>query len=286
MKYRIVQYLQPWEIDDFERQVHIMLLSSYLIDPADTVIWDVTLNISDTIINWNESNISKQYILDKFKYLNSLINQYYIAEFDTDEFIRGCTDKRRSCQNKDCDFIIWLDSDVYFSKITLPYLINASKLINDPYYMISPQIIKYWDSSWDVIVNECYLNEPFNQRDTFDLYSIENIVQENSISINLNTNDIKFGGGWFNLFKRDIFDQIPLVKELGSYASDDTYIMICSKKIDMKQYLLRGIIVSEIGARYLNGKDYLKSNFKVKLKDRDRISDAEFNKLVINFYNK
>jgi hypothetical protein len=286
MRYRIVQYLQPWEIDDFERQVHTMLLSSFLIDTDDEIIWDVTLNVSDTVINWQKSTITKQYIVDKFKYLANLVRQYYIAQFDIDETIQGCTDKRRSCQDKCSDFIIWLDSDVYFSKITLPYLINASKLIDDPYFMISPQIIKYWDSSWDVIVNERYLNQPFNHRDTFDLYSIETEVQQNNIFVKLNEHGIKFGGGWFNLFKQDVFTQIPLIDELGSYASDDTYIMFCSKKIEMKQYLLTGVIVSEIGERYLNGKDYLKSNFNIKLKDRTRISETEFNKLVTNFYNK
>jgi hypothetical protein len=286
MKYRIVQYLQPWEIDDFERQVHVMLLSSFLIDSADRVIWDVTLNVSDAIVDWQHSSITKQYVLDKFSYLSNLINQYYTVEFDTDELIQGCTDKRRSCQYKDSDFIIWLDSDVYFSKITLPYLINASKVINDSYYMISPQIIKYWDSSWDVIVNDRYLNQPFNHRDTFDLYSIETEVESNKIFIKLNEHEIKFGGGWFNLFKRDVFDHIPLVNKLGSYASDDTYIMVCSKKINMNQYIIDGVIVSEIGARYLVDKDYLKSNFNIKLKDRNRISPDEFNKLLTNFYNK
>jgi hypothetical protein len=284
MQYRIVQYIQPWEIDDFERQTHVMILSSFNIDSTDDIIWDVTLNASDSIVNWQNSTISKKYIIDKFNYLRGLVAQYYTVEFDTDESIQGCTDKRRSCRHKQSDYIIWLDSDIYFSKSTLPYLINATKMIEDDFFMISPQIIKYWDDSWDVIVNERYLQQPHNHRDFFDSYSIDTEIEKNDISIKLNTNHIKFGGGWFNLFKRDIFDQIPLVDELGSYASDDTYLMLCSRKIDMKQYILTGIIVSEIGARFLHGKEYLKSNFDIILKDRNRISDTHFNTLVNNFY--
>lgn len=283
MKYRIIQYIQPWEIDDFERQVHLMILSSFHIDSSDEVIWDVTLNISDDIIDWEESSISKDYIINKFNYLNNLVKQYYTAEFDMDVSIQGCTDKRRSCQSKNHDFVIWLDSDVYFSNLTLPYLIESSKQIQDDCFMVSPQIIKYWDSSWDCIVNEQFLSYPTNHRDFFDLYSIDQFVQNSNIKLKQNQ-FMKFGGGWFNLFKKNMFELVPLPEELGSYASDDTYTMICSAKYNIKQYLIDGLIVSEIGNRYLNGKQYLKECFYIKIKDRNRISETRFNELVNNFY--
>jgi hypothetical protein len=285
MKYRIVQYLQPWEIDDFERQINVMILSSYHIDKTDDIIWDVTLNISDQVVDWDESRIPKQFILNKFNYLKKLVNQYYIAEFDTDDTIQGCTDKRRVCYCKKQDFIIWLDSDVYFSHLTLPYLVISSKQITNQCFIISPQIIKYWDSSWDCIVYEPFLNQPNNHRDFFDAYSINQLIQTDQITVRLN-HTIKFGGGWFNLFSNSIFEKIPLPIELGSYASDDTYIMLCSDKHKIPQYLLNGIFVTEIGNRYLDGKNYLKDMCSIKIKDRNRISSDEFNKLITDFYNK
>jgi hypothetical protein len=106
MKYRIIQYIQPWEIDDLERQIHTMLLSSYYLGTNDTVVWDVTLNVSDTIVDWNTTKLPKSFFLEKFDYLKKLVNQYYVAEFDTDTLIQGCTDKRRSCQTKKHDFVI------------------------------------------------------------------------------------------------------------------------------------------------------------------------------------
>ena len=283
MKYRIIQYIQPWEIDDFERQIHTMLLAKHYIQSDDTIIWDVTLNISDTIIDWNSSKLPKSFFVEKFKYLQKLVNQYYVAQFDTDDKILGCTDKRRSCQSKEHDFVIWLDSDIYFSHLTLPYLIISSKSVTTSCFMISPEIIKYWDSSWDSIVNKQFLAEPFNHRDYFDSYTIEHLIQTDDARLKSNPN-IKFGGGWFNLFSADVFEKIPLPIELGSYASDDTYLMLCAKKYNLQQLVLTGIFVTEIGNRYLDGKDYLKNHLAITHKDRNRISEELFYKLVNKYY--
>lgn len=283
MKYRIVQYLQPWEIDDFEHQVHIMLLSSPYILEEDEIIWDVTLNISDKITNWKDTQIPQQYFLDKYHYLANLVNQYYIAEFDTNNITQGCTDKRRSCQNKEHDFVIWLDSDVQFSYLTLPYMIISSKEIKETNFMISPQIIKYWDNSWDCLVNEQFLNQPYNHRDFFDRYTLNKIVQNNSIELRINPY-IKFGGGWFNLFEKSVFKKSPLPETLGSYAPDDTYIMSCSSKSGVKQYILVGVVVTEIGNRYLEGKQYLKDYFNINIQDKSKISDSEFSKIIQHYY--
>jgi hypothetical protein len=283
MKYRIIQYIQPWEIDDLERQIHTMLLSSYYLGTNDTVVWDVTLNVSDTIVDWNTTKLPKSFFLEKFDYLKKLVNQYYVAEFDTDTLIQGCTDKRRSCQTKKHDFVIWLDSDVYFSHLTLPYLILSSKSVETSYFMISPEIIRYWDSSWDSIVNKQFLTQPHNHRDYFDSYSIEHLIETNEIQLKLN-HEIKFGGGWFNLFSANVFEKIPLPLELGAYASDDTYIMMCSKKHNLQQFVLTGIFVTEIGNRYLDGKNYLKNHISVIITDRNRISEELFHKLINEYY--
>tara|TARA_B100001093_G_scaffold483134_1_gene515384 strand:- start:5054 stop:5911 length:858 start_codon:yes stop_codon:yes gene_type:complete len=283
MLYRIVQYIQPWEIDDLERQVHCMIPSTYHIDSSDTVVWDITMNISDTIVDWNNSQLPKEFFVNKFKYLEKLVKQYFVTEFDTDNSIQGCTDKRRVCSKKKQDFIIWLDSDMYFSKATLPCLINSSKVCTDDYFFISPQIIKYWDSSWDVLVNNKFINEPFNHRDYFDSYSIDDTVLNSVISIKLNKQP-KFGGGWFNLFKSSAFEAIPLPAGLKSYGDDDTYFMYCCGKHNVQQYILDGIFVTEIGNRYLEGKDYLKSMLSVNISDKAKLTFGEVQSLVKEYW--
>lgn len=281
--YRIIQYIQPWEIDDLARQVHDMVQSSYHIPENVTVIWDVTMNTD--IVNWETSKLPIEYFTSKFEYLKTIVDYYFTAEFCIDNNIKGCNDKRRNVINTTQDYVIWLDSDIYFSKLNLPYLINATQHINDELYIVSPQIIKYWDDSWNCLVNSQFINEPYNHRDYFDLYSLDSICSVNNINIKQNTY-IKFGGGWFNLFSNEVFRQITLPDELGSYGAEDLYVMLCSAKLNVKQYILDGIVVSEIGDKYLHNKNYIKPLLDIKISDKQKISDSEFEQLVRKFYEE
>jgi hypothetical protein len=280
--YRIIQYIQPWEIDDLSRQVHDMILSYYHIPENVTIIWDVTMNTD--IVNWETSKLPIEYFIDKFNYLKTITGYYYQAEFNVDNNVKGCTDKRRNIVNTIQDYVIWLDSDMYFSKLNLPYLINATQHIDDELYMISPQLIKYWDNSWDCLVNQKFINEPHNHRDYFDLYSLDNYSNDN-ISLKQNSH-IKFGGGWFNLFSNKIFEHIIFPEELGSYGAEDLYFMLCSPKFNFKQYILEGIVVSEIGNKYLLNKNYLKPLLDIKIQDKQKMTDLEFQQLVEKFYKQ
>lgn len=281
MKYRILQYIQPWEIDDLDRQINTMILSSYMIDNPKDIIWEVTMNTD--CVDWKNSRIEESYFLNKFRHLKNIVGYYFTEEFNTDDKIRGCTDLRRSAINKNQDYIIWLDSDLYFSHLTLPYMIRASESISAQDYILSPQIIKYWDNSWDSIVHEKFLSEPTNHRDYFDLYCLDTLVSGNDIDVKINS-DIKFGGGWFNLFTNSLLSKMKLPEEMGPYGADDTYVSFCSKKLGVQQYVLRGVVVSEIGNKYLKEKDYIKPLLEIKTQDKQKISDEEFYKLIKKFY--
>lgn len=281
MVYRIVQYIQPWEIDDLDRQADQLIRSSYYID-ADIIV-DVTMNLE--VVDWEESKLPASYFTDKFRYIETKLKEYYQTNFDLDSTIRGCTDKRRQAAGKEQDFIIWLDSDLYFPHQLLPLLILASKEITEEDYILSPEIIKYWDHSWDCITNEAFLDQPHNHRDYFDLYSVDHFASQQEASVRKN-NQIKFGGGWFNMIKSSIFNKVELVEELGSYAPDDTYLSYCGMKLGIPQYILTGVVVSEVGKRFLTGKDYIKSQLSVKIQDKQKITDQQLNNLISEFYAK
>lgn len=284
MIYRIIQYIQPWEIDDFERQVDQLIKSSYYLDPVqDTIILDVTMNVG--IVDWQSSELPLTYFLDKFKYLQTKTEHYFQVEFDTNSAIQGCTDKRRVCSYKTQDFVIWLDSDVFFPVQLLPLLVLGSKQLPDSSFILTPQIIRYWDSSWDCITNPAFLNQPHNHRDFFDLYSVDSLTESQEQQV-VKNNTVKFGGGWFNLLKSTIFSRVPLVDELGPYAPDDTYLSMCSMKLNIPQYILTGITVSEVGKKFLTGKDYIKKHLVVKIQDKDKISDQQLHTLISDFYAK
>jgi len=280
--FRIVQYIQPWEIDDLSRQIEQHIKSSYFILDNNEVIFDITMNMD--VVDWDNSKIPPQYFLNKFNYLKTQLKQYFKVEFDLDKNIKGCTDKRRQAQHKIQDFIIWLDSDIYFSYLTLPYLISSTEHITEDNFILSPEIIKYWDSSWDCITHKKFLQEPHNHRDYFDLYELDTLVTNNEIVLRKNYT-IKFGGGWFTLIKSTLFNQIPLIDELGSYAPDDTYLSICGISL-FPQYILGGVVVSEIGKRFLDNKDYIKPLLDIKIQNKQKISDNELSQLINKFRNE
>jgi hypothetical protein len=282
MRYRIVQYLQPWEIDNFERQVNKLIESSYYIENAKSIIWDVTLNLS--IVDWKSSKIPKSYFIDKFSYLQQIVDYYYTAEFDVDETIQGSGDKKRICAEKLQDYTIWLDSDIFFPTQTLPMLIRSTEQIDETRYILTPEIVRWWDASWDCIVNKKYLTHPHEMRMSFDIYSLESTVDEEMQIKSIE--QLKFGAGWFTLLTQQVLKEIKIPTEGGPYGVDDTYFMICGKMIGIKQYVLSGITVAEMSTRFLKNKDYIKPLLDVKISDKTRISTAEFNNLIQKFYNE
>ncbi len=281
--FRIIQYIQPWEIDNFERQVNQMIQSSFYISDEIEIIWDVTLNTS--IVDWSKSQLPEEYFLNKFKYLETIVSYYYTSEFDLDVSIQGALDKKRNSTSKNQDYVIWLDSDIYFSKYTLPYLTQAALSIEDNLFILTPEIIKYWDNSWDCITHNKFLNEPYNHRDYFDLYSLDNLVENNDFSLK-KIDQLKFGAGWFTLLPNQVVQEIQFPTEMGSYGPDDTYLMYCSQILGIKQYVLEGIIISEIGKKYLINQDYIKPLLDIKILDKQKISDLEFKQLIENFYKQ
>lgn len=279
---RIVQYIQPWEIDDFERVVNQLIKSAYTITNTKKIILDVTLNLD--VVNWEASKLPRQYFFDKFKTIANRADVHYSISFDTDSNIKGCTDKRRSIQSKNQDYVIWLDSDMYFPTTLLSYMIAATQTLTETDYIISPQLIKYWDSSWDVLTNEKYLQEPFNHRDYFDTYKLDYEVQSNETYIKLNQGPIKFGGGWFNLFTDSVFKRIPLPIEIGPYGPDDTFISHCANALQIPQFILVGQVVSEVGKLYES--DYIRPLLSINIQDKQKITDSMLNELIHSFILK
>jgi hypothetical protein len=279
---RIVQYIQPWEIDDFERQINQLIKSSYNIENPKNIIIDVTLNLE--IVDWVASKMPKEYFIDKFNALCKRAQTRYSVEYDMDVNIQGVTDKRRSAESKEQDYIIWLDSDVFFPTTVLPYMVLATKNIDSEYFILSPQLIRYWDMSWDVLTNKKYLSEPFNHRDSFESFSLDVNCSDNETKIVANLERIKFGGGWFNLFSNSVFKKIPLPKDLGSYGPDDTYIAECAVRSHVIQYILEGQIVTEVGKLYQT--NYIKPFLNVKIQDKQKISNSQLVDLINSFILK
>jgi len=287
--YKIVVHIRPWEIDQFEYQLKQLIKNSYYIE--DTLVLYVNMDISENVIDYNNSNIKKDYFISKFKHLEELTNKYYIAKFNIVNNLQVLSTRRQSVKENDCDYIIWLDSDIYFNSYTLLYLINSSKLIKESKFILTPNIIKYWDSSWDCITAKEYLSMPYNHRDFFDSYSIDNTSKE-EISISKN-HTVKLGAGWFNLFSNELLQEIKIPDSFGGYGPDDTYIEIIAAQLQYPQYIVNGCVVTELGKFIgeLPNFNYIKDNlvffeYEEKVRPSKEIMFQEIQKFLNNRVNE
>jgi hypothetical protein len=286
MTTQIVIHLLPHEIDWFEWQSKQLKIGSNFIE--DKVIIDVTLNLN--LVNWKQSQLPKQYFIDKF----NQIKQYFdwceiIFEVNQDNTCLGIDDKRRnSIREYTPDNFIYLDCDVIFKPETLALLINSAKTIKEEYYIISPQTPKLWDFTWDVLVNNIYLNEQYGFEKIIDPYSILSI-DYGEISLSP-INVFKFGGGWFNLISAKLLQLTDIPDSFGPYGIDDTYVMYCceimkQKQLNPQQYVVNNLVVAE-NYRYRNNPyiDYLNV---INKKDEYRIqAEKNFQIELNNFNNK
>jgi hypothetical protein len=286
MTTQIIIHLMPHEIDWFEWQAKQLKAGSCYIE--DKIIIDITLNLN--LVDWKNSQIPKQYFVDKFHQIKQLFDWCEtIFEIDENNICLGIDDKRRNSVRKyQPDNFIYLDCDIIFKPETLALLINSAKTISDDYYIISPQTPKLWDHTWNVLVNNVYLNQPYGFERIIDPYSILNTDYG---EMSLSPIDVfKFGGGWFNLISTKLLKFTDIPDSFGPYGIDDTYVMYCcdimkQKQLNSQQYIINNLVVAE-NYKYRDNpySQYLKI---INKKDEYRIqAENNFGIELNNFRNR
>jgi len=144
------------------------------------------------------------------------------------------------------------------------------------YRIVTPQIHRLWDTTWDVLVNKNYINIPASHDNYFgfDGYSLYKSNDED-IFLDTNKQRFKFASGWCNLLSANLFrDLIDFTYDLGHYGPDDTFIMNLldyykfNKGKDISQYIVRNVVVTENYKHSLNQyKDYITKNDNIKTKE-------------------
>ena len=155
----------------------------------------------------------------------------------------GCNDKRREAiRSTTADNILYLDSDLIFQPESLFYILGAAKETNKENYIISPQIVRMWDSTWDVLVNKEFINTPANMETYYSNDPFKVIKCETGEVWAKEINTFKFGGGWFNLISTNLLKLTDMPDSFGPYGIDDLYVMLCcnilkNKGYDIHQYV-------------------------------------------------
>ena len=255
---QVVVHVLPREIDQFERLCNSFKESYFFVENQIEIVLDASLNLNETFVDWKNSQIPKEFFIEKFNNINELHSDWThknIFQIENSDKCLGINDKRRNSINDglDYDYLMYLDLDVFFSHMTLVSLTQLINQIDTDYNIISPETVKLWDDSWADLVNEKYVNHNHEFFKTIDPYSVHKLVFDNLVEekIKFRTiNNVKFGGGWFNVFSKKLLKFINIPESLGSYGLDDTFVMIGAnmmkqKGYDVTQYILEGTICIE-----------------------------------------
>ena len=278
MKYHISIHISPYEIDNYQTFIHQLRRNLNYV--KDEIIFSPYLNLSTYFYNWRDSKLKSDYFVNRFKELNNIVKDK--CELDStvnynDKILGAFSYKTMFLeQYKDeVDAFIWFDSDMIFPDNTIAMLIASHKSSETKYCIVTPQIHRLWDTTWDVLVNKDYINIPASHDNYFgfDGYSLYKRNDED-IFLDTSKQKFKFASGWCNLLSSELFrDLIDFTYDLGHYGPDDTFIMCLLdyyKHIgkDINQYIVRGVVVTENYKHSLNQyKDYITKNDNIKTKE-------------------
>ena len=262
-------FVLPWEIDSLERVLIGLKESSFNIHPDAKFKLSVTLDLSDRRVNWNISALPRAFFEDKFNNLTKLCNWCeYSFDVNQNGDVNGAADKKRKdlkLYKDTSDVFMWLDTDIYFPKHILYALSSFVHEMKEVEYIITPEIIKYWDSSWDVITNKKYLTQPYNHRDFFDMFSLDDECQNMDAAYLEPINGFKFGAGWFTCVSKPLLVSATIPDFIGEYGPDDTWIMEFSRAYNqkynkqlVKQHVMRNVVITELGKTYITDNHYKK----------------------------
>jgi len=295
MKGIISIFTLPQELEDLALTLEKLKRNSVYLDGGIDFKIDITMCLSDELTDWENSKLPKQYIKERSielceKYLDWC--QWEIIH-DTNEVL-GCVSQRRYSlkNNPDADFFIWLDCDMFFNDTTLSYVSNAYKMIKESGFediIVTPEFVKQWDNTWDMVANKNYWNHPLNYHLNANIYK-DSIPTFDEIQIK-ELVGYKFAGGWFTLISKSILDKTGIPESFGHYGLEDTYVMFCcgimkNNNINVSQFILENLIVGEIHKNRTN------NTIKSYLSNRDRkdefkkIAEANFTNELNLFNNK
>lgn len=245
----ILIHTMPYEIDQLEVLLTQFKHSSKYLTGDDVVLVDVVLN--NNLIDWENSSFPKEYFTDKFNKLEQFTRTWACTKFDIneDQTILGCVSHRRRAINEtNSKALFTIDTDIVISPYLLFHIVNSIKVLEDPYFVLTPQITPMWDDSWKILVNEKYHHEiPGKGFKTRDPYKHSECLGEVTIKP---INTFKFGGGYSTVISSKLAKLVGIPEELGHYGLEDTYFMYCFEMLKQSgtivtQYILENEVVVE-----------------------------------------
>jgi hypothetical protein len=295
--FRIMYHLMPWEIDYALLTFTTLKKASYHIPQDVNVSINSVLNLSSELIDWENSKLPKEYFIEKYNNLSVLLEEYqHTPKVYEGSRNYGHLDLQRDSISEEVDYYICVCPDQHFSEYLLSYLIQAVEVVQNKYFVITPQISKMWDSSWDVLTHPHFKNISYSEWDTaVDIYDVHNyqVSVDREVAV-VPVNQPKWAG-WFDLYNKLAFEELfEIPEEWEGYGGWDYYgITIASNALmlgkDFQQYCLSGEIAFEysIGSLKTDKVDGFSKYYKKFLDRKDPlIKLGEFNSNLPFYINQ
>ena len=247
MNYKIISHLMPWDLDYALLSYTQLKKSKYYLSDEDKVYVDVTLNLSNHIINWEKSKISKEFFISKFEALQPLLKDY-ICRFKVYD---GHLDTQREGIEDHIDYYSYLNVDMYFSENLIAYLLAGAKQTSNKYFTITPQVPKLWDQTWDVISHSDFNDINYDDWDKLDTFDVRHFMKTLNKEIKLIPTNIHKWAGWMDLYNKDTWINFwNIHNDWKGYGPSDWYTMVLSqhaksKGVDFQQYILENQLTCE-----------------------------------------
>lgn len=263
MKVKISYHIMPYEID-YALLSYIQLKKTQYYLPKDINIEiDTVLNCSDYLIDWNKSILPKSFFIQKFNELNVLLKDYTVnSKIYEGDKCYGLLDMQRDSYCG-ADYYMNITPDMYFSEHLLPLMFESTKLIKNKYFVITPEIHKMWDGTWDEIINQRYMDVPYANWNDTDVFEIRHHMKTDNNEVKLDPTRRSKWAWWLDLYNREFYEDFaPVQDDWFGYGPWDWWSLMLTeyakeRGADFQEYVLRGQTIFEYPIGSLKGKGFV-----------------------------
>jgi len=253
----------PYEIDYALLSYAQLKKSRYHIPDNIEIEIDTVMNCSDYLIDWDKTILPKQFFIQKFNDLSVLLKDYKVNSkvYEGDKCY-GLLDIQRDSYCG-ADYYINITPDMYFSEHLLALMLESTKVIKNKYYVVTPEIHKMWDSTWDEITNQRYIDVPYAEWNNTDVFDIRHNMKMDNAEIKLESTTRSKWAWWLDLYNRAFYEDFaPVQDDWYGYGPWDWWSLMLTeyakeRGADFQEYVLRGQTIFEYPIGSLKGKGFV-----------------------------
>jgi hypothetical protein len=254
----------PWEIDYAMLTFTQLKKSKYFLDPRHNIIIDSVLNVSDHLIDWNQTKFPKEFFIKKYENISILLKDYtHNSRVITGDKLYGHLDLQREAIEDHIDYYIIMCPDMYFHEHLLEYMIQSAISVDNEYFVITPQICRMWDESWEILTHPKFAIGPhYGWEHTTDIFDVDFHIKTSNDTVTVTPIEHLKWAGWFDIYSKKFYeDLVPVSNDWSGYGGWDYYGIVVSmfakqRGYDFQQYRLDGQIIFEYGVGPLVGKSF------------------------------